>query len=123
MRIRNPKNYITFTCEAKGCENVKTLLLSEYNTSKTHTCSHKCRGALYSQSKIKSFKNHTSFICEAEGCKNVKTVLTSKYVLYDTHTCCVGCRGDLKAGRGFKTESKPKLSIKEQIALYWKEKE
>ena len=38
----NPDNHITFTCETKGCNNIKTEYLSVYNKSKIHHCSAKC---------------------------------------------------------------------------------
>jgi hypothetical protein len=36
--------YITYVCEAKGCEVKTTQLNSSYKHSRTHSCSRECAG-------------------------------------------------------------------------------
>lgn len=41
-RESDPSKKITFTCEADGCNNEKTLYRKVYNQAKNHYCSQKC---------------------------------------------------------------------------------
>lgn len=59
MSGKNSSKYITFICEANGCENKKTLYKSVYKNSSTHACSRECAA------EIKKKKHDSE--------KNVKT--------------------------------------------------
>lgn len=57
----NESKWLTFTCEAVGCDNERTQRKSSYNQAKKHYCSDKCRrdglrGSIRVDKKVKQPK-------------------------------------------------------------------
>jgi len=66
VREGNPKNKITYICDAKDCEEERTIFKSVYKLRTNHFCSNECK---YTESKGRS-----KFLDRIEPKKLAKTV-------------------------------------------------